>query len=163
MKTALEAAARFDPSQPEPLKGLFDLAKEQNRDADQTEILKKLAPLDQHDRKVWRMLLERLVAAKRWDEAKKVGESALFVDVESAGTHLAYAKALGASGDHAKALFELESAALCNPPAKEGAAVQAALAAEQLAAKNPAAAKRARDEALRLDPTNAEAKALVIP
>jgi tetratricopeptide (TPR) repeat protein len=163
MRAALEAASRFDPMQPDPLKGLFDLAKEQNRETDQIDILKKLAPLEQHDRKVWRMLLDKLVQAKRWDEAKKVGESTIFVDVESAGTHVAYARALGATGAHDKALFELQSAMACSPPAKEAATVQAVLAAEHLAMRNVAAAKKARDEALRLDPANSEAKALAIP
>ena len=160
MKTAMEAAFKFDPSQSEPLKGLYDLAKEENREADQIEILKKLTPLEQHDRKVWRMLLDKLVAAKRWDEAKKVGESTLFIDVESAGAHLAYARALGATGAHDAAMFELESASLCNAPPKELAAVHAAWATEASAARNGALAKKHRDEALRLDPTNAEAKAI---
>jgi tetratricopeptide (TPR) repeat protein len=163
MRAALEAANKWDPSQPEPLKGLFDLAKEQNRDADQIEILKKLAPLEQHDRKIWRMLLGRLVDAKRWDEAKKVGESTLFVDVESATMHVEYAKALGGSGQHDKALFELESALACNPKPKEAASVHAAYATEYVALKNLAQAKKSRDEALKLDPMNAEAKELKIP
>ncbi len=160
MKAALTAAAKFDPVQSEPLKGLFDLAKEENRDADQIDILKKLAPLEQHDRKIWRLLLGKLVAAKRWDEAKKVGESTLFVDVETASVHAEYARALGATGAHDAAMFELESAILCGPPPKEAAAIHAQWAAEAVAVKNGALAKKHKDEALRLDPTNAEAKAI---
>jgi tetratricopeptide (TPR) repeat protein len=163
MRAAFEAAHRFDPKQAEPLKGLFDLAKEQHREADELDLLKKLAPLAQHDRKVWRMLLQRLVTAKRWDEAKQVGESTLFVDVETASTHVLYAKALGALKEHDKAMFELESALACEAKPKETAAVHAAIAAEQLAVKNVAAARKAREEALRVDPENAEAKGLVIP
>ncbi len=160
MKAALEAAAKFDPMQSDPLKGLFDLAKEENRDADQIDILKRLAPLEQHDRKIWRMLLGKLVVAKRWDEARKVGESTIFVDVETAAVHAEYAKALGATGAHDQAMFELESALACGPKDKEAAAIHAQWAGEALATKNAALAKKHKDEALRLDPNSAEAKAL---
>ena len=163
MRAALEAAAKFDPSQSEPLKGLFDLAKEENREMDQIDILKRLSPLEQHDRKIWQMLLDKLVKAKRWDEAKKAGESALFVDVENALVHTQYARALGATGAHDKAVFELESALLCDSSPKERATAFAVMAAAHLAMKNVAAARKSRDEALRLDPANAEAKELKVP
>ncbi len=163
VRAALEAAARFDPTQSDPLRGLFDLAGEDKRDADALDALRKLARLEQHDRRVWRTLLARLVEQKSWDEARRVGESAVFVDVESASMHTNYARALAALGQHDKALFELGSAVLCNAPSKELAAAHAFLAVEQLAVRNPGEARKERAEALRLDPDNAEAKALKVP
>jgi tetratricopeptide (TPR) repeat protein len=160
MRAALEAAHRFDPSQSDPLKGLFDMANEEKREADALEVLKKLAVLEQHDRKVWRMLLDRLTSQKKWDEVKRFGEAAIFVDVESAPMHVSYARALSATGAHDKALFELESALACNAPPKELAAAHALMAQELVTMKNPAAAKTHVAEALRLDPDNAEAKAI---
>jgi tetratricopeptide (TPR) repeat protein len=163
MRAALEAAARFDPTQSEPLRGLFDMANEEKRDADALDALRKLAVLEQHDRRIWRTLLARLVDQKKWDEARQVGESAIYVDVENAPLHTNYARALAAGGQHDKAIFEIESSLLCNAPPKDLAAAHAALAAERLALHHPAEAKKERDEALRLDPENAEAKGLRIP
>lgn len=117
LRARLDEAHRFDPSQAEPLKGLYELAKEEKRSSDELAILRRLAPLEQHDRRVWRLLLERLVAAKRWDEAAEVGEAALFVDVENAAVHKLYAQALAATGRQERASFELESARLCEPAA----------------------------------------------
>ena len=162
-RAALEAAAHFDPSQSEPLKALFDLANEDKRDADALDALRKLAQLEQHDRSAWRLLLEKLVAANQWAEAVKIGESAIFVDVGSAAVHTLYAKALSRTGAHDRAIFELESAILCDAPPKELATAHALLAGEYLAAKNFPQARAHRDAALKLDPDSAEAKALRIP
>jgi tetratricopeptide (TPR) repeat protein len=159
-RAALEAAHRFDPTQPDPVRGLFDLATTEKREADALAALREVARLDQHDRRSWRLLLDRLVDAKTWTEAKQVGESALYVDVQSADVHLRYAQALAATGDHETAAFELESALLCDSKPPEKAAAHALLARERLTLGDAAAARAHRDEALRLDPQNADARAL---
>ncbi|HEY2517703.1 MAG TPA: hypothetical protein VGI39_42835, partial [Polyangiaceae bacterium] len=163
MRAAFEAAYRFDPSQVEPLKGLYDLAKEDKRDADSLDALRKIAQLDQHDRKVWHLLLGRLVDAAQWDEAKKVGESAMFVDVENAQVHTLYARALAGTGAHDKAVYELESALLCDGSAKDTATAHALLARELVALRRGAEARPHLAEALKLDPQNADAAAVKIP
>ncbi len=163
MRFHLEAAHRLDPSQSDPLKGLYDLANNAKREGDALAALEKLAQLEQHDRKVWRMLLEKLVAAKRWDDARRIGESAIFVDVLGGQTHALYAKALSAQNAHDKAAYELESATMCPGKAPEKATAHALLAQEYAALKRPADAKKALDEALKLDPENAEAKSVKLP
>ncbi|HEY3819362.1 MAG TPA: hypothetical protein VGL81_19470 [Polyangiaceae bacterium] len=159
-RAALEAAHRFDPTQPEPMKGLFELATEDKREGDALAALRELTRLDQHDGRAWKELLDRLVAAKQWDEAKKVGEGALFVDVQSADVHTGYARALAATGDHVTAAYELESALLCNGKPAEKATAHALLAREKLAMGDAAGARTEKDEAVKLDPENAEAKGL---
>jgi cellulose synthase operon protein C len=159
-RAALESAHRFDPTQAEPLRGLYDLASEQKRDADALEALRQVARLEQHDRNVYKLLLEKLVAARRWDEARQVGEASIFVDLESAWSHVGYARALSATGDHDAAAFELESALLCPGSPEEKSTAHALLAAERLALGDPAAAHAHRDQALALDPNNADARAL---
>ena len=163
MRTALETAYRWDPSQSDALKGLYDLAHEEKREADELWALRKLARLEQHDHQIWRMLLGKLVDKQLWDEAKKVGEGAIYVDVESFDVHLGYARALSALGYHDKAAFEVESATMCKAKEKELAAAQALWAKELLATGDASGARGHRDEALKLDPSNAEAKALKIP
>jgi tetratricopeptide (TPR) repeat protein len=163
MRAAMIAANHFDPQQSEPLRGLFDMANEEHRDADALDALRQLAMLEQHDRKVWGMLLQRLVDGKQWDEAKRVGESAMFVDVENPGVHMNYARALSASGAHDKAVFELESAVLCDGQPKDMATAHALLARELLALHRSADAKANLTQALKLDPMCADAKGLTIP
>jgi tetratricopeptide (TPR) repeat protein len=160
LRAALEAAHRFDPTQVDASRGLFDLANDEKRSADALAALHDVAMLDQHDRKAWTLLLEKLVELKRWDEARRTGEAALYVDIHSAAIHLGYARALSATGEHDGAAFELESALLCDAPPADKAIVHVALAREKVALGDPAAARTHRDEALRLDPTNAEARAL---
>ena len=109
---ALLAAYRFDPSQSDPLIGLYGLAKKKNDARAQREILSKLFVLEQHDRKTAARLLELLVKEQAWDEAVRVGQSALYIDVQSAAIHLHYARALEATGKKAEARYEYESALL---------------------------------------------------
>jgi tetratricopeptide (TPR) repeat protein len=163
LRAALEAAAKFDPSQSDPLRALLALDTDEKKDADALDVLRKLTQIEQHDRPSWRSLLERLVAAKKWGEAAATGESAIFVDVESAQVHMNYARALSALGKHDKAAFELTSALVCDAPQKEIAEAHALLAAESLALHNPSEARAHRAEALKLDADNADAKALVVP
>ncbi len=160
MRFHLEAAHRLDPSQIDPLRGLYDLAHEAKQEGDELELLRKLAQLEQHDKKVWRLLLEKLVAQKSWDEARKIGESAVFVDVTGGSTHMLYARALAAQNAHDKAVFELESALLTNMKDKEKATAHALLAQSLAALNRKTDAVKNRDAALKLDPENAEAKAL---
>ena len=158
----LEAAHRWDPNQSEPLTELVALADEEKREADLTPLLKELSVRDQHNPKTWRMLLERLAKSGDWDEVVKVGESAMFVDVHDAKTHLFYGQGLQKKGLDEAARFEFESATLGNfrgQDKKETAARSYALLAQQetkLGKKDDAQKHRAK--ALELDPSCAEAK-----
>ncbi len=157
-RASLEAAHRFDPTQVDPLRRLYDLASEDKREADALNVLRELAPLDQHDRHAWKLLLDGLVAAKNWDEARRVGDAAIYVDVESYAVHYDYAQALAATGRHEAASFEAESALLCEAKPEEKAAAHVLLAKERATLGDAAGAKSHRDEALKLNPGAAEAK-----
>jgi cellulose synthase operon protein C len=140
-RAALERAHAFDPTQPEPLRALVELDNDEGRDVDALSALGEIVKLDQHDRRAWALLLEKLTQAKRWDEAKRVGEGALYVDIESAPVHVAYARALSATGDHQTAAFELESALLCDSKPEEKATARTLLAAERLVVARGSQAK----------------------
>ncbi len=58
-----------------------------------------------------------------WEEARKVGESAMFIDVHNWKTHRLYARALARTGRFVSAVYELNSALVCHPkPAGPGRA-----------------------------------------
>lgn len=143
----LLAAHRFDPSQADPLRALYELAHEAKQADEELSILRKLAPLEQHDRKLWRAYLEHLVTRKAWDEARRVGEAAVFVDIASPDTHFAYGRALAAVGDSKGAIFELETAVLAGPKPPLLAQIHEALAAVHRTLGQTSEAVRHDDEA----------------
>ncbi len=145
----LEAAAAFDPSQPDAIRSLLELALREKRTNDEVPLLRALAPLDQHDGKVFRRLLEKLVEAKLWKEARATGESAMFVDVRNGGTHLNYARALLALGDKPTAIFELESVLVA-----ESTKHEASTAHYWLSLLNAGDAKEHGREARKIEPEN---------
>jgi cellulose synthase operon protein C len=153
-------AHEFDPTMAEPLQSLYDIDHLAKRDAAALDWLRKLVRIDQHDRKAHRLLLEELLARKEYTEARSAGEAALFVDVENHRIHSMYAAALSHTGDHARAIFELESAVLCSPPPADAAKIHVRLAEEHIAVGNRAKARAEAAEALRIDPNDADAKAL---
>lgn len=143
MKANLEAASRLDPTQAEPLQGLYDLARRQKDAAGQLAALRRLALLDQHDRRVWRLLLRLLVERGAWEEARKVGESAIYVDVANPEIHRLYARALARTGRHVSAVYELNSALIARPRPAEAAEIYGELAKAYAKMKRDDYAKQA--------------------
>jgi Tfp pilus assembly protein PilF len=154
-KVALEKAASFDPSQASPHYALADLAEKNGDLPAELAALRALATLEQHEPKVYQRLLGRLNESALFEESVKVGEAALYADVSGLTTHLLFAEALLGAGKRERALFELESATLCEGPAQDLAEAHARLAElnqrlgkHQRAAQEFAAARN-------LDPKNA--------
>ncbi|WP_437534290.1 tetratricopeptide repeat protein [Sorangium sp. So ce726] len=143
MKANLEAASRQDPTQAEPLQGLYDLARRQKDAAGELSALRRLALLDQHDRRVWRRLLRLLVERGAWEEARKVGEGAIFVDVANPEIHRLYARALARTGRHVSAIYELNSALLSGPKPGDVAEIYGELAKAYAKMKRDDYAKQA--------------------
>jgi tetratricopeptide (TPR) repeat protein len=115
LKKNLELAYQLDTSQVEPLQALYDLAHKAKDANAELEALRRIAALDQHDRRVWVRLLGMLVERGLWEEARQIGEGALFVDVSNPEVHRLYARALARTGHQVSAIFELNSAILCKP------------------------------------------------
>ncbi len=146
-KVELEAASKLDPTRLEPVQGLYDLAHKQQNTDEELKALRQLTLLDQHDRKVWGMYLERLVQKGQWEEAVKIGEGALFVDVANPKVHRLYARALARTGRFVTAVYELNSAIICKPKPKEQAEIYGELALAYDKLKSPELAAKAREYA----------------
>jgi tetratricopeptide (TPR) repeat protein len=147
LKKNLEEAYKLDTSQVEPLQALYDLAHKK-KDADaELAALRRIAMLDQHDRRVWGRLLKTLVERGLWEEARKVGESAMFVDVANPDVHRLYARALARTGQQISAIFELNSAILCKPEPADMKQIYEDMAVGYDKLKEPEFAKQAREYA----------------
>ena len=157
---ALQAAAKLDPTQAAPEYALADFAEKQGDTAGELTALRELAQLEQHEPKVYQRLLRRLNENGEFEEAVKVGEAAIYADMEGLATHVLFAEALAKTGQRERALFELESATLCVGSAEDLADAHARLAELYLATGNRREAKKHTDKARALDPKNARHGAL---
>jgi len=158
LKSNLEEAYKLDTSQVEPLQALYDLAhKKKDTDAE-LAALRRIALLDQHDRRVWLRLLRLLVEKGLWEEARKAGESSIFIDVSNPEIHQLYARALARTGNQISAIFELNSAILCKPEAGDLKQIYEDLATGYDKLKEPALARQAREYAKQISATAPKAK-----
>jgi predicted Zn-dependent protease len=146
----LEQASAFDPENSEPLLPLLGLYREAGDTDRELSVLRRLATLEEHLGDVHRRLLELLVERKDFRAAETAGEAALWANLGDLQVHLLYARALEGVGNTERALFELESATLCEAPPNERAEAFDALAAAQARRGRATEAKKAREEAARL-------------
>jgi tetratricopeptide (TPR) repeat protein len=153
-KAALQAAHRFDPTMSDPLRLLAELAAKQEAVDDEIEALRKLAAIEQHDPGPYRRLLQLLLERGDLEEARQVGEAAIYVDVNGMRTHQLYADVLVGSRRLPQAVFELESAILCPGRPKDRADAHAQLAETYLSMRRRAAAIKQARIARELDPAN---------
>jgi tetratricopeptide (TPR) repeat protein len=115
-RASLEAASKLDPSQSAPVAGLISIARKTHDGRSEVAQLRRYVLLEQHDRSAWNRLLEGLVQRYKWDDAVKVGESAIYVDVANPEVHRLYARALANSGRHLTAVYEYNSALIAGAP-----------------------------------------------
>jgi len=151
---ALESATQLDPTQAAPLYALADLAEKKGDSPKELRALRALAQLEQHEPKVYQRLLRRLNETGAFEEAERVGEAALYADVSGLDTHLLFAEALAARGKRERALFETESATLCEGTPEALAEAHARLAELYMAAGKRGLAAKEASAARSLDPKN---------
>jgi tetratricopeptide (TPR) repeat protein len=156
VKAELWAAHQWDPTQSEPLQALYDLARKAKDSDGELEALRMLAQVDAHDARVWRRLLGRLVEKGQWEEARGVGESALYVAVDDPEVHRLYARSLARTGSFVSAIYELNSAIIAGAGPKDAAPIYRSMAEgyrklgkEAYASKAEELAKQATARAVR--------------
>jgi len=140
-----EGASTQDPSQSDPLAGLVKLHRTRGDERSEIASLRKYVLLEQHDRSAWGRLLEALVARAKWEEAVKVGESAIFTDVANPEIHRLYARALANSGKHVSAIYEYNSAIVAGAPPEMAAEIYRELGKGYDKLKQPQHAQKARE------------------
>ncbi len=127
-RAAFEAASEADPTQSEPIAGLIKIHRKLHDERSEMAAMRRYVLLEQHDRGAWGRLLELLVERNEWEEAVKVGESAMFVDLENPEIHRLYARALAKTGRPVSAIFEYNSALIAGAPPDMAAGIYAELA-----------------------------------
>ena len=158
-RTALEKAASFDPLSATPQYLLAEMAHTRADDDAELAALRRLGELEQHENKVYRRLLGLLVSKKAWDEAVKIGDIAIYADMEGFTTHRLFGEALAQTGNQQRAVFELESALLSQAEPQELAETETRLAALYAAAGRGRDAAKARKRAQELTAAAAVAPA----
>lgn len=150
-RAALEAAARIDPSRPEALQGLMQLA-EQTHDAPlRARVLRQLVDVDQHDRDSNFALMQQLAEAGDWDGVREYGLRSLYVDPLRAEARRLYAEALLRDNQNADALAQAELALAAQP--EQPAQVHLTRARAFMALRRRREARQAADAAAQADPS----------
>lgn len=157
--THLKRAAALDPQQIEPHAHLAKIYAAAGRDAEALAELRRAADLNQHDAGLYRELLSRLAERDQWDLVRQYGEKSLWNDPFHAPLHLQLARAYSKTGDRREAVFEYESALLCEP--EEPAAIHVELGRLYLEMGQRTKALAQARRALELDASHAEAQGLV--
>ena len=159
-RAALEKATTFDPTQIEPFIDLWQLAESEKRADDALALLRKMVLMDPHERLPWKKLMDVLVQKSLWDEAIKVGEGAVFVDVYSPEIHAFYARALTNKGRARDAIDEADAGLAGKPKPPLEAMLRVEKARALFKDKQTQKAKDELASALKLDPKNPDALAL---
>jgi len=163
LKTATEELAiakKLDPERSEPYALLAEKYFKANRDDDGLRELERYAYIEQMELAPLRKLVAKHSARKDWAKVREFGEMALFISPFDAELHLQLADAYAASNSPDSAIYEYESALKAETPLRRPALAHIGMARALFAKKDSAAARRAVQAALKLEPENADALAL---
>lgn len=144
-KAAFEAALQNDPTQSDAAAGLVKVQRRTKDVRGEMDALRKYVVLEQHDRGAWNRLLEILVERNYWEEAVKVGESAMYVDVGNPEVHRLYARALAKTGRLSSAIYEYNSAIIAGAPPEMAVGIYEELAKGYDKLNQPKHAEKARE------------------
>jgi tetratricopeptide (TPR) repeat protein len=154
-----EKAAALDPQQPEPHLGIAKIHLEAGREDAAVAAMRQAADLEPHDRGLYRDLVARLAKRGEWDLVRQYGERSLWNDPFHAPLHVSLARAYEKTGGMKQAIFELESALLCEP--EDAASVHVELGRLLLKAGQRARAREHAGKALEIDSSSTDAQALI--
>lgn len=127
-RASLDKAAAFDPVQAEPHAIRAEMEQKAANGPAEIDALKAYTMIEEHDRKAYLRLLELLVERQRWEEARAVAESAIFVDVGNPELHRLYARTLANLGKRKQAIYEYNSAIIAGAPPEMAVGIYAEMA-----------------------------------
>ena len=158
-KLHLQKAVAIDPQQMEPHIHLAKIFLKEGNENAAIAALRSAADLDQHDRGLYRDLVARLAKRESWDLVREYGERSLWNDPLHAPLHVNLATAYDKAGKTSKAVFELQSALLCEP--KNAANIHVQLGGLFLKLGQRGKARQQAQKALEITPANAGAQELL--
>jgi cellulose synthase operon protein C len=144
-RAAFAEASKLDPVQAEPHAEVAKMEQKAHDGRAEIEALKKYVVLEQHDRGAYLRLLTLLCERQRWEEAREVAESAIYVDVGNPELHRLYARTLANLGRRKQAIFEYNSAILAGAPPEMATGIYAEMAKGYLALGKKDLAEQAKE------------------
>jgi tetratricopeptide (TPR) repeat protein len=155
----LNAAKALDPDRGEPYQLLAELYRAKNRDAEAIKELQAFTRIEEHDHDPARQLFERMVAARDSAGLLDLAPRLIAIQPMESDVHEQYGRALVAANRAREAVREFEVALATGP--RYPATVHIGLARAYLALGDKPAAKAAATAALKDEPGNEEATALL--
>jgi tetratricopeptide (TPR) repeat protein len=155
----LRAAKDWDPEDSVPVRQLlsvFEKAGDRDNALKEAEALLEREP---HDHAVARLLLDRLATDAQWDDLVRIAPRVLELTPNEVFVHQIYGQALARRGRHREAAFELESALIGG--VRRPGRLRAQLARQLLLFGNLVGARAAAMQALKEEPGNQEAEAVL--
>ncbi len=146
----LTAASKQDPEASEPLVKLAFLHRKLKQDRPLVDVLYRLAFLQHTSASIVYTAIKHASRLKRWDLVRKLGPLGIHNQPFNALIHEKYGWALRAAGKHEKALFQFESALMCQPDNKQY--IHVGIARSHLALGRRKKAAEHADKALDVDP-----------
>jgi tetratricopeptide (TPR) repeat protein len=156
----LQQAKKLDPERSEPYFVLAEIYGKSNREEESLAEMERYVMIEQMEYAPLKKLVDRHAARKGWPKVRQLGEMALYINPFDADLHLKLGAAYLATGAPEAAVYEYDSALASDPPLRRPAVAWIGLARAHAARKDAAAARKAVEAALKLEPENAEAREL---
>ena len=153
-----QLGVQHEPHSAKWLKALAAVYLKSGQNEELAEVLARLAAIDADDLPVRKKLAQLAVAKRDWPAAARWSLEGLHIQVVDVDLHRYRAEALAGQGDPRAAVDEYEAAVQLDP---EQLTLRLALAEALIKADEPAKAKLALEELLKLDTGHAAARQLL--
>lgn len=155
----LNEAKKWDPDRSEPYALLMQLYEAKDRRDDLLKEGEAILDLEEHDHDTAKLLIDRYALDKRWADLARVAPRIIGITPNEVFVHQQYGLALANLNRPKEAIFELESALIGG--LRKPAPARGLLAKQYLLAGDKVHAKASALQALKEDPKNPDAAAVL--